>query len=211
MSLQTFAEERMCKLIYMCWQHHPRKLLQPSKNNKLNTFREELLPLIGIASFKMTGDLKRPESSWLYEFVTNSWFDGTSAHHPGKSKHLWARYPLCLLLLYVIVVRPVGTSSTACIHRQYTISKIFLVLLLLLISCYSVLWLICWLAVILKGNYSFIVCPALIFISCLIKCYNLSSEGLLFSKRGSVYFLVFHFTLNQKIVQRIEGDNCTVY
>ena len=50
--------------------------------------QEELVLLIGITSFKMTGDLKRPGSSWLYEFVTNRWFDGTSAHHLGKLKHL---------------------------------------------------------------------------------------------------------------------------
>lgn len=63
MSLQTFAEEQMYKLIYMCWQHHHHKLLEPLKNNKLNLLQEELVPLIGIASFEMTGDLKRPESS----------------------------------------------------------------------------------------------------------------------------------------------------
>lgn len=88
MGLQTFAEEWICKLIYMCWQHHHHKLLEPLKNNKLNMPQEELVPLIGITSFKMTGDLKRPQNSWLYEFVTNRWFDGTSTHHLGKLKHL---------------------------------------------------------------------------------------------------------------------------
>lgn len=58
---QFFAEVRRYKLIYMWWQHH--KLLKPLKNNKLNMLQEEPVPLIGITSFKMTGDLKRPENS----------------------------------------------------------------------------------------------------------------------------------------------------
>lgn len=42
-------------------RHH--KLLEPLKNNKLNMLQEEPVSFIGIASFKMTGDLKRPENS----------------------------------------------------------------------------------------------------------------------------------------------------
>lgn len=40
-------------------RHH--KLFEPLKNNKLSMLQEEPVPFIGIASFKMTGDLKRPE------------------------------------------------------------------------------------------------------------------------------------------------------
>lgn len=69
------------------------------RNNKRDLLQEELVPLIGITSLKMTGDLKKPKSSSLCEFVINRWFDGMSTHHLGKMKHLFAQYSLCLILL----------------------------------------------------------------------------------------------------------------
>lgn len=55
-AIQTYLSA-MANLI----QHH--KLLRPLKNNKLNMLQEWAVPFIGIASFKMTGNLKRPGHS----------------------------------------------------------------------------------------------------------------------------------------------------
>lgn len=70
---------------------------------------------------------------------------------------------LCVSFFVGYCWRPVGTSFTVCIHRQYEISKNSLVLLSLLIYCLSIQELICLLAVILKPFF-FIFCIRSLYI-----------------------------------------------
>lgn len=78
---------------------------------------------------------------------------------------------LCVSFFVGYCWRPVGTSFTVCIHKQYEISKNSVVLLSLLICCQSVQQLICLLAVIFKAIY-------------------------IFSLLYSMYWILFYFLLN---------------
>lgn len=119
------------------------------ENNKLNMAQKKLKPFIVLSPSRwqaVSGDQRILSCMSLWLIGGLMWQELAVLGNWTIS----VLDTLCVSFFVGYCWRPVGTSFTVCIHRQYEISKNSLVLLSLLIYCLSIQELICLLAVILK-------------------------------------------------------------